>query len=491
MSYDATVINKRRKQKALLLASEEASLRAGDRRKLVSTARDLPRNFAVAAWAIRRHLDYVATFSFQSKTGDDVLDDAIEAHIRERSKPGNFEITGRHSRDGAMRLLEAARTLDGDHFPMLLDDGRLQFIEGDRVRDPEGQGASAVLGDMAQGVRCVQGVYVTEAGQPIGYAVHRRGRDGIGFEFEAVKPAGPTYQHAYWSRFDQVRGVSPLASAINTLLDTYENIDYALAKAKVSQLFALAVYSENANVVERYLDQQARDAADEADAVGEAAASSGETPTSPTEPKYQVNFGGGPLMMEMEPGDRGEILESQTPSTQFQSFMEVTIAISLKSLDIPYSFYDEAHTNFAGGRTGLLVYMEACKPKQDDNRNFLDWWTRAQITLGVLVGAIPLPKGFDPARLQWAWRTKSIPWPMDPQTESLAASNDVSWGLNSRQRYLAERGRDYYEVVDELADEQAYAAKKGVTITETATATALGSVQSKNDTPPKRKQEQP
>jgi hypothetical protein len=35
-----------------------------------------------------------------------------------------------------------------------------------------------------------------------------------------------------------------LAAAINTLRDTYEGFDYALAQAKVAQMFALAFYRE-------------------------------------------------------------------------------------------------------------------------------------------------------------------------------------------------------------------------------------------------------
>jgi hypothetical protein len=50
-----------------------------------------------------------------------------------------------------------------------------------------------------------------------------------------------------FDRFDQLRGISPLAAAINTLRGTYEGFDYALAKAKVAQMFALAFYREAVN----------------------------------------------------------------------------------------------------------------------------------------------------------------------------------------------------------------------------------------------------
>ena len=53
--------------------------------------------------------------------------------------------------------------------------------------------------------------------------------------------------HGFFDRFDQLRGISPLAPAVNTLRDCYEGYDYALAKMKVAQLFALAFYRQQAD----------------------------------------------------------------------------------------------------------------------------------------------------------------------------------------------------------------------------------------------------
>ena len=65
-----------------LLRSEDAELLPNDRRKLLSASRDLHRNFSFAAWMIRRHLDYVSSFSFQCRSGNPALDGQVERLMR-------------------------------------------------------------------------------------------------------------------------------------------------------------------------------------------------------------------------------------------------------------------------------------------------------------------------------------------------------------------------------------------------------------------------
>ena len=47
--------------------------------------------------------------------------------------------------------------------------------------------------------------------------------------------------------------------------------------------------------------------------------------------RYSVEFGRGPIKLEMEPGDRAEFLESNQPSSEFQAFSELIIGVALMS----------------------------------------------------------------------------------------------------------------------------------------------------------------
>ncbi len=307
--YDATEASPRRSQPVVSLRSEDRELVAQRRRKLVSSTRDARRNFSIAAWAIRKHLDFVATFSFQSRSGVPELDQRVEELIGLWSRPLNFDAAGCHGLAKFIRLAEASRTVDGDVFMLKLRDGRLQAIESDRVRTHKD---FRRLDDDED--RVVHGVRVSRTGRPLSYQVHRRSRRGVGFEHERNISATNMFRLGYYDRFDQVRGISPIASALNSYRDIYEGIDYALARAKVSQLFGMAVKSE----------QPVFDGS------------------------LNVDLNKGPITLQLDPGDDAQFLESRQPSGEFMNLMQVTTAAALKSLDIPFSFYDESFTNFFG-----------------------------------------------------------------------------------------------------------------------------------------------
>jgi len=76
--YDAVEAKGKRKAAVAQARAEDGELDQTNRDKLITATRDLCRNFSLAGWAVRRHLDYVSTFSFQAKTGDAALDSLLE-----------------------------------------------------------------------------------------------------------------------------------------------------------------------------------------------------------------------------------------------------------------------------------------------------------------------------------------------------------------------------------------------------------------------------
>ena len=193
--------------------------------------------------------------------------------------------------------------------------------------------------------------------------------------------ASRVLHHAFWDRFDQVRGITPMAAGYTSLVDTYEGISYALLKAKVAQLFGM--------VVKRAGEDSAAPIAETVTA---------ETSTETTdedeqENHYEVNFGDGPFYLELDPGDEAEFLENDSPSAGFKEFMVAVIGMALKSLDIPFCFYDEAWTNFFGSKAALALYLKSCKSKRDDNQDILRRLTYWRLKLFILDGLLELPRG--------------------------------------------------------------------------------------------------
>lgn len=441
-TYDATEAKGRRKQAKIYSGSEDRILDQSKRRKLTANAQDLRRNFSIAAWIVRRHLDYVASFDFHARTGDDELDDRIELLMKIQSRPAACDIRGRHSLPSMIRMAEAHRSIDGDVFLEKLRSRHLGGIEGDRVRNP--------LGSVSDPNQWVHGVKLNRAGRALAYAVHRRVGYGS-LQFEKQVAARNMIHHGFFDRYDQTRGISPIASALNPLRDVYENFDYALAKAKVSQLFALAFYRE--------ADDAAGDLSGGEDSDGDEDKSS-----------YQVDFGRGPVNLDLDPGDRAEVLESKQPSTEFQAFTQLVLTAAMKALDVPYSFYDESHTNFFGSRAAWLHYERSCGPKRESIADMLRQITVFWFQRWLLDGLLDLPADMGIADLEFEWVPRGMPW-WDPAKEIRGDLMAISAGLDNPQRISKERGRgDWYENVEQIAKAQAWAEAQGVTLSFTPAA---------------------
>ncbi len=422
MGYDAVAQDNKRKTVAPLLRSEDDELNATQRRQLQASTRDVRRNYTVARWMVDRHLDYVTTFNFRSASPSPSINDTLENLVREWSEPANFDIAGRHSRQRALRLTEAGRTVDGDLLVVRQTSGHVQLIESDRVRE------TGDMPDTVDRARVTRGIVTNKAGRAKAYIVARRGSASFGasFKFDRLVPAHNAYLHACYDRVDQVRGISPIASALNELRDAYEIFDHARAKAKVAQMFGLVFFRDGEDTV---------------------------APNTPSaDPTgYQVDFGRGPVQLDLEPGDDAKFLESQHPGGSFESFTNQLIGIALKSLAIPRSFWDESFTNFSGARQALILYERAADQKRADNRALLDWLTRWRIQLWSLDGR--LPKSLDPADLRWEWQHAGLPW-IDPLKEVTGHTAALAAALTSRTRILKQQGLDFADIVAELKREK-------------------------------------
>lgn len=405
------------------------------RRSLIATAQDIERNFAVAAWAVRKHLDFVSSFTFRSKTGDDRVDEQVTRLVTTASKRENFDASNRHRRSRFIRILEARKCVDGDVGIYLLSDGTVQAIEADRIQNPTvNVPRDFNLDDFRHGVR------VDRYGAARAYSVCNRERNGQ-YSPAAIIPERWMLMHACYERFDQVRGVSPITAALNTFRDVYENFDYALAKAKIQQLFGLVITSEG-DSIDPKTEVQDEDSE-----------------------HYKVNFGRGPFKLELEPGEDAKFLDANQPSSEFQQFTAIMIAIAIKSLDIPFSFFDESFTNFYGSRGGLIQYLKSCKSKRDDLVELLDAWLRWRLILYVLDGSLVLPAGMRVDDLKWEWRPDGVPW-WDPGKEVKGQAMAIACGLTTFERASLESdGGDVYENIDANAAVLKYAQEKGYPLT--------------------------
>jgi capsid protein len=163
----------------------------------------------------------------------------------------------------------------------------------------------------------------------------------------------------------------------------------------------------------------------------------------------------------MDPGDRVGVIESKTPATEVTNFLKLIIHIALKSLGIPYSFFDESFTNFYGSRGGLIQYLKSVKARRADLSECLDQWTKWRFGIAVADGELKLPRGKDFDFLQWQWIPDGVPW-WDSVKEARGAAMSIAMGASSPQQECQAIGSDFYQNVKETSEAIKYAETLGV-----------------------------
>lgn len=425
-NYDATEPKGRRKSPSPSSHAEDSILTSEKRAKLTANSRDLHRNYSIMAWMIRCHLNYVTAFNFHAQTSDEGFNTELEAIVDEQSKAENCDVRGRHSLPEITRLSELRSLVDGDLGLVRLKSLHLQGIEGDRIRDPNVKDDS-----------WVQGVQTDSLGKPIKYSIHKRTKNGL--KPERIISADNLYMLGHYERFDQTRGITPISAALNSLRDVYENIEQALLKAKVHNSFGMKIIRASG---------------------GEEAFEETDEETGRT--TYKVDFGAGPFLLDLDPGDDADFLMSNHPSNEFQDFMRVVTMITLRALDLPYSFFDESHTNFFGSRGAWLHYERSCEPKRKRVASMLDWVTRWWIMSKIANKQIILPRTMDISDILWEYVPVGMPW-WKPSEEINGDVMAIRAGLTSPQRVVRQRGTgEFYDNVREIAKAQNYARDNGV-----------------------------
>jgi capsid protein len=452
----ADTTSQRRRSPPTTTSSEDWHANHRRRQILTANGRDLSRNFDLAASAINKHLSFVTDLTFQATTADRGFNKELEAWWCEQCKPWNFDVAGRHDWRRGIRLAEACRVIDGDIGWLKIGNGAnrgtIQAIEGDRIMMP-----FESIPDNHDPETWVNGVRIdTKSGKALAYAICDRAGP-TQKEFNRTVRAGDLILHAHYGfRYDQVRGVSPLANALNTWRDALEISEYALAKIKISQLFGLQIKTTSSDAGP-FFGQGTTTYTKDADGDG--------TPDSA--PRVQMFKG--PFVTELDPDESMDIVESKTPSTEMVKFLQLTIQRALQALGIPYCLFDESFGTYAGQRSAIMQYLNTTCVDHIANVTYLacqhaNW----KMGIGVADGTLILPSGKDYDFIKDAYEFVPGAYPTDqPQRESRSNAQNIAMGTDNPYRVAQAGGTNFESNIDKIADALEYANSKGVKLTYT------------------------
>jgi len=465
--YDAGKTSDKRKLPTAKLTHEDEQLKLTARKQLIANARTQRQNYALIAWMIRQHLAYVSQFIFQPQVKDKegntltpvnkALLDFFEWHGKRR----NFSADRRHNRDRAMRLFEGSKVVDGDVGLLKTILGRLQGIPRHRI------GAAS---DAPDSVDKNTGLILNEYGGVKKYALckYEKGSKSALKHEKLVNEQDMIFGAYFEGSFDQTRGISPLSSALNFHQDMISGWAWTLLKIKAHAILGWAIMSED--------DED--DENDGMDTTTQEGTDTDETEDPEVETdsdRYDITIQDGLYKLELNKGDKVDLLSSETPNSEIVPWSELVIRVILLCLDIPYSIYNSFRSSSSAGIADPNNYKKLCKPKQADNQEALDEYTefilhfdrKSEEADDELIRRL---KALDKVLakhsltvddIRWKWIPSGLPWYSKVQ-EITGDALAIAIGQDSPQRACNRRGLNIYDIIDETAEAYEYAKDKGV-----------------------------
>ena len=447
--YNATEDKGRRQAPATRVRHEADILTKYKRKKLMATAQDQMRNHALVAWMVRKHLDYVSKFHFSFRTDKPEIDTLVNRIFKWHGKPGNLDFMGRFGRDELFRMYEMEKVVNGDAALVKLDDLKLQAIESDLIA--KGSGAPDNVND--------SGLVVDDWGRTLQYAICRRPPGYYSrVDFHHLEDAENVIFDAYWTRLSsQFRGVSPLSVAINTVQDIHEAFEFNIVKAKMHALFGVAVM---------------RDANGTDGDFGGAGGATSETEdedATATGSTFDLN----PRainILDLNPGEKAEILESKTPSSEFVEGSHLFIHIAMLALDIPVTSFDSRRSSFSARIADLNEYEVSTDSKRTKNKYvrqaYSDWvidtiWEDENSPWPLRDVAIRNKMGKRDVQEMIEWVPSGSPW-LDKMKQIQGDQLAIDIALDNSIDAARRKGQNVFENIDKQAKVIAYAKAKGV-----------------------------
>jgi lambda family phage portal protein len=241
-----------------------------------------------------------------------------------------------------------------------------------------------------------------------------------------------------------IRGLPRIHSVARTFEALAQYLDFELTRARIASAFALMI--KRGGLPLRL--PQPLDAS--------------ETPTSDDagNPIGQVEGG---MILSGGPNDSFESASANIASTSFEPFVKLMLRSAAVGINVSYGFLarDYSDSSFSAARQQYLEDIKAWCPRQSFLVEQLCMPVADEFFRCALVAGVQPFTGMRREEWELMWRTPGWDW-VDPGKEMEAELEAIRAGLKSPQESAQERGRDYYEVIEQLAEAKAFAKENGM-----------------------------
>lgn len=417
-----------------------------DRDTIRARARDLERNSDLMNGVLSAFKRNVVGkgFTLQSNIGDTELEGKIEALWQEWTKARNCDVAGTQSFTEMLYMAVERKKVDGGIlFIKRFTSGgvlpfKLQAVEVDELaadrQEPKRKG-NLVVG----------GVEYSSVRKPEGYWIR------VYSENTFEEAADPEYVSAsdvmfYFSkrRPSQLREMSDMAAAMPRIRDTNEFITAVSVKERISA--CLAVF------IKRSLP----------------AAGIGRSSIASVSDK--VEYAGKTLspgmIKELNPGEEIEVVDPKSASGDSSMFLKMQERLISSGQGLSYESVsrDMSESTYSSTRqSGIEDDMTYAEEVELLKQKLMDETYETFVISAVLAGAVSIPDFWQDKRKYMAhnWVASPKRW-IDPAKEANADKIALLSGQKTFAQICAEHGRDWQEVIDDIAKSREYAASKGL-----------------------------
>ncbi len=361
----------------------------------------------------------------------------IEKKWEQFCKKEFCDVTGRLSFGSMQRLVLAQRMMDGEIFALKKYTKNpqhpfaLQLIETDRLG-----GGMASLGE-----NTVDGINVDPFGRPVSYDFTSTGN-----KKETVSAQHIIHYFKMTNRATQYRGISEYKQAI---IDLRNFAGYQSAVIKAARARANVAYVVETN-----------------DAAGHQAGHNFNTEkTQANDPLYDIN---GVMVEYLNPGEKMTKLDPEVVGLDYPKFVTASVRLIAVARQISYelAFRDYSEVNFASARASIIQDNKRFDAEQIHLvtyflRPVYEEWLEANVLAGNIKGLSATRYYNSNDEFKSFWIPPKRDW-VDPLKDIKAFEKDLELNATTLTEYLASKGKDLDDVLEERKDEIAKLKAAGI-----------------------------
>lgn len=399
-------------------------------------ARDLERNSDLMNSVIGPFVRNVVGkgFILQADTGDEKLNQDIEALWKVWTKRRNCDVTGTQSLNQLLRMAVRRKRVDGGIlFVKRYTTGgvlpfKLQLFEVDELDD--GRTVPKHKND-----RVVGGIEYNQYSAPVGYWIRQYTTDGMQMMDPEYIPADQAIFYFSKRRPSQLREMSDMAHTITRIRDANEFISAVAVKQRVEACLSVFIKKTNPTGIGR-------------------AAGSG-----PRE-SYDGKMLTPGMIKELNVGDDVVTINPQGQATDASSFVKMMQHMIGAGQGISYeaTARDMSESTYSSARQGLIEDSMTYAEEDELIQDLLSEIYETFIISAVLAGKLKA-RGFWNDKDRYFRHTFTKPpkdW-IDPTKESQAMQVALQTGQKTFKQVAAMNGQDWRKQIDDIADVLEYA----------------------------------